>query len=400
MKKKNKGRKIYKTKEKNYYGKSPAGKAFSIGLSALLIGGIGFIGYSIAEPIVNYTKKKGDNTSSSSYSGEYEPGAEDVSGSVGTTIAQNQNISAENYHAAALSTLDLTSLDSLKTALNRIPKNQEIEFVEIPLKISGGEIYYQSSAYYAVQSGAIQGHLTLEEIVKAVKDAGYKPAAILSIFKDHILPKTDRAGGYITENTDEQWIDNDVSAGGKPWTSPYSELALNYSLEIVTEVAEAGFDKVICSDMIFPEFRTYDLEILGPKLSGSDRYMALTSAANLFYDKIISKGSSMQIEVSASDLLKGNNDIISQPMMLNASSIVVNINIDEISYGVYTSETVYEFTGTASEKVKKMLGLINDELHGFRNIAVRISGSTVGTDELLKAKEEISEFGYKSYVIG
>ena len=61
MKVKNKGRKIYKTKEKNYYGKSPVGKAFSVGLTVLLIGGIGFIGYSVAEPIINYTKKKGDN---------------------------------------------------------------------------------------------------------------------------------------------------------------------------------------------------------------------------------------------------------------------------------------------------------------------------------------------------
>ena len=35
MKFKNKGRKIYKTKEKNYYGKSPVGKAFSVGLTVL-----------------------------------------------------------------------------------------------------------------------------------------------------------------------------------------------------------------------------------------------------------------------------------------------------------------------------------------------------------------------------
>lgn len=400
MKQKNKGRKIYKTKEKNYYGKSPAGKAFSAGLTVLLIGGIGFIGYSIAEPIVNYTKKKGDNTAPSSLSSELEPGSDPATDNVGSTIAPVENISAESYHAAAVTTLDLISLDSLKAALNRIPKNQEIEFVEIPLKVSGGEIYYQSSAYYAVQSGAIQSQLTLADIVKTVEDAGYKPAAIMSIFKDHILPRTDRDGGYITEYTDEQWIDNDVAAGGKPWASPYSSVALNYYAEIVGEVSAAGFDRVICTDMVFPEFRSYDLEILSPKLSGSDRYMALTSAANLFYDKIISNGSTMQIEVSATDLLKGNNDIISQPMMLNVSSIVLNINVDEISNGVYTSETVYEFSGTAAEKVKKMLALVSDEIQAFRNVAVRISGSSVGTDELLKAKEEISEFGYKSYVIG
>ena len=74
MKRKNKGRKIYKTKEKNYYGKSPLGKALSAALTVLLIGGIGFIGYSVAEPIINYTQHKGDKpeqeTSASETTGE------------------------------------------------------------------------------------------------------------------------------------------------------------------------------------------------------------------------------------------------------------------------------------------------------------------------------------------
>ena len=64
MKRKNKGRKIYKTKEKNYYGKSPVGKFMSGLLTVLLIGGIGFIGYSVAEPIINYTQHKGDKPAS------------------------------------------------------------------------------------------------------------------------------------------------------------------------------------------------------------------------------------------------------------------------------------------------------------------------------------------------
>ena len=49
MGRKTKGRKIYKTKEKNYYGKTPLGKAFSVALSVLLIGGLGFIGYNIVD---------------------------------------------------------------------------------------------------------------------------------------------------------------------------------------------------------------------------------------------------------------------------------------------------------------------------------------------------------------
>ena len=62
MKIKNKGRKIYKTKEKNFYGKSIPNKIFSAGLTVLFLSGVVFLGYSVAEPIMNYTKKKGDNS--------------------------------------------------------------------------------------------------------------------------------------------------------------------------------------------------------------------------------------------------------------------------------------------------------------------------------------------------
>ena len=53
MKIKNKGRKIYKTKEKNFYGKSIPNKIFSAGLTVLFLSGVVFLGYSVAEPIMN-----------------------------------------------------------------------------------------------------------------------------------------------------------------------------------------------------------------------------------------------------------------------------------------------------------------------------------------------------------
>ncbi|MDE5765237.1 MAG: hypothetical protein K2I00_09810 [Ruminococcus sp.] len=58
--KKIKGRKIYKTKERNYLGRNPFSKFMSGALTVLLIGGIGFLGYSLAEPIINYTRHEGD----------------------------------------------------------------------------------------------------------------------------------------------------------------------------------------------------------------------------------------------------------------------------------------------------------------------------------------------------
>ena len=222
MKFRNKGRKIYKTKEKNYYGKSPAGKAFSIGLSILLIGGIGFIGYSVAEPIVNYTKKKGDDKAA--VSSDVSPSSDEstseslispTNGDSGLANA-HQKMNFGTYSAAAVKEGDLMNGDTLKLALKRLPTGQDIEYIEVPLKVKGGRIYYSSSVYYAMQSQAFPEMMELDEIVDIITDSGYKPVAVVSTFYDNLLPVIDGGAGYRTADTDEQWIDNDYEAGGKP----------------------------------------------------------------------------------------------------------------------------------------------------------------------------------------
>ena len=86
-------------------------------------------------------------------------------------------------------------------------------------------------------------------------------------------------------------------------------------------------------------------------------------------------------------------------MLLKVNTVVLNIDVDAISYGVYTGETVYEFNGTPAENVKKMLDLVSDDVEDF-NVAVRVSGVTASTQDLLDAKDEIVEYGFDSYVLG
>lgn len=404
MKFRNKGRKLYKTKEKNYYGKSPMGKFMSGVLSVLLIGGIGFIGYSVAEPIVNYSKKKGDDTSVSETT--EAPSETDVSGEIVTTTEPDpyvqQPVSAEEYRAISFTSDDLATEEALKLALHRIPSGQNIEYVELPLKVSGGQINYSSNVLMASQLQPLSGKLSLETIVNTVREADYKPVAVVSAFNDSILPANYPQTGFVTTDTGEQWNDDDPAAGGRPWTTPNSETVRNYVADLLGEISGAGFEKVICTDMVYPQFRETDLAILDPVLSTPDRYKALTMSANMFNERILSKGSTMMLEISAVDILKNNDDIISQPMLLNVQSLVLNINIDDIRYGVYASDTNYEFSGTASDMVKTMLenDKIKQRLNQFSNVVIRISGSSVGIDELLKAKEEVAAHKYISFVVG
>ncbi len=403
MKFKNKGRKIYKTKEKNYYGKSAAGKAFSIGLTILLIGGIGFIGYSVAEPLVNYSKKKGDKEPVSTSEIVTATESAEITTSYftddsGEKIPPRQSVKFETYKAAALKETDLLSADALELAIGKLPTGQGIEYLEVPLKVKGGAVYYSTNVFLAGASKAYPEMLTLEQIVNTVEKAGYKPAAVISIFNDNLLPVTDGSTGYRTYSTDEQWIDNDPAAGGKPWASPYSELAVDYNADIAGEISAAGFQKVICSDLVFPQFRQSDLELLDPELSLPSRSMKMTAAANLLNDRILKNGSSMFVEISAADIIKGSKDIL-QPMLLNVNTVVLNINIDELSSGVYTSETVYDFSGSVTEKAEKAVKLVESDLSDF-NVVIRLSGNSPSMMELIETRDFLIKKGYSSFVLG
>lgn len=395
MKFKNKGRKIYKTKEKNYRGKSPAGKFFSGALSVLLIGGIGFLGYSVAEPIINYTKKTGDDDATIQ-STEITT-VDDTSVTV-ATLDVPVNINIEQFKAASLSVSDISDINKLKSALQNISADSGIEYVSVPLKVSGGEIYYASAVYEAQMCGAVQSTLSLSEITAEIRGAGYKPTAEISILRDNILPKTYPDTGYKTIDDGSRWIDNTVESGGKPWISPFSDSAQAYISAISDEVAAADFDKVICSDIIFPPFRESDLALLGDEVNGSERYLALTSIVNLIYNKMINNGTSMYLQVSAVDLLKGSSEVI-QPMLLDVNTLVLDIDFDLIGDSVTAENTVYEFAGTASEKTSKIIGLIQHKLSDY-NIVVRLAGANTDKSELLKAKDSIAEYGYVSYIIG
>lgn len=401
MRFKNKGRKIYKTKEKNYYGKSPVGKAFSVGLTVLLLGGIGFLGYSVAEPIIKYTKKAGDSELPQPTTLPTEAPTDDSGNLIGMesdTPSENPENDTEAILGYSLSVNDLMNKDVLKTALKRIPEEQDIQYVEVPLKVPGGKVYYASNIFTALHSGAIQGQMSLGEIVSTITEEGYKPIADICTFNDNITPATFPELGYLIMSDGSQWLDDDYEDGGKPWTSPFSQVAVDYNISMINEISGSGFSKVICSDFTFPEFHDSDIDFLGESILSPDRYKVMTSAANTFYEHITNKGSKMLLEVSASEVLKGNKDIL-QPLVLKVNTLVVNIDLDEIRYGVFTGDTVYEFSGTPAENVDKMLDLIAEDISSF-NVIVKIKGVNFNPSDLIKASEKVKENGFNSCIIG
>lgn len=401
-----KGRKIYKTKEKNYYGKSPLGKFLSGALTMLLIGGIGFIGYSIAEPVINYTQHKGDqpatepDTTEPYVPAETQPasGAQPTSVPVTAIEPEKTDIVFDGYMAAAIPESAMDSAESISYAIASVPADRGIEYIEVPLKAKGGKVWYSSGLPAAQYSGAVQSQLTLSEIAEIIENNGFKPAAVISAFEDSILPLSYPDSGYVTIDDGSQWIDNGLEYGGKPWITPYSQTGLDYLSGLVDEISGEGFDRVICADLKFPYFRDSDLDLLDERLSRSDRCMALTSAANLLYNKCLSNGASMFVEVSAADIIRGNDDVL-QPMLLSSNTVVLNIDIAELSAGVSDGMTIHEFNGTPEEITEKCLKSTEDKLKDL-NVSVRISGTGYTPEQLIKAEEKAAGLGYRSFVLG
>lgn len=395
MKRKHKGRKIYKTKEKNYYGKSPLGKFLSAALTVLLIGGIGFIGYSVAEPVINYTQHKGDKPEENTTSAETTDGTapEDA-----TSPTEGAPKAPEKFTAAGLVPTDMVSSAALQTALSAVPRDAGVEFVEVPLKARGGKIYYATASQEAHACGAVSSSLTLADIVKAIEDSGFKPAAEISTFYDNQLPTYLPEAGYVTVDDGSQWVDNDPQHGGAPWTTPTSAEALTYITDIIGEATDAGFERVICTDIMYPYFRESDLALLDEQYGRTDRFLALTSAANLFYEKSVSGGASMYVGVSAADMLRGNCDVLNAPL-LSANTVVLSIDTDELKDGVTDGKMLYEFEGSPADMTEKCLGFLSGRLTDF-NVTVRISGSAATAEELAAAKDKAAAHGYSSFVIG
>jgi len=394
MKFKNKGRKIYKTKEKNYYGKGKSGRFMNIGLTLLLTGGLVFVGYSIAEPLLNYTKKKGDS-SISSLGSSMGVSTDSLSDDSQSDLESLEELN-KNYDCYFLGRSSLDDIDYLEDELAEISES-DVDYVVIPLKVSGGKIYYSSSVRGAEYSGAVVSYLELDDITSAVSEAGLKSIAYMSVLDDNIYPASYPDSGYRIEESGSIWLDDSPDNGGQPWLNPFSYDAVEYAESLADEITLAGFDKIIFSDIVFPPFRESDLDYIGETVSESGRYTKLVSLANELYDTAGKNEVPSMLEVSASDIASGNAEVL-RPELLSFNTIVVNIDFDDLYSIENQSGRVYEFNGDTVSNAKKIMRIIKDDIEKFK-VIIRLSGENLYEEEIEDVKQALIKLGYESYIL-
>lgn len=132
-------------------------------------------------------------------------------------------------------------------------KTDGMDSVMIDLKSRDGWVVYPIEYkdgfddYYTAKDT-----VDLKDVAKQIREAGMKPIASIYTFMDRRFQQAETYAGILYGNSDSFWLDNSLDAGGKSWLNPYSPLAREYIVKLMSDAAEAGFGEIVLREFRFP----------------------------------------------------------------------------------------------------------------------------------------------------
>jgi len=314
-------------KERDIVG--PGRTLLSICFTFVVAGAIGVLGYSIAKPILQFSSKDSETETLSVAETNVitTPPVTTSSTTITTTTAATTEIEEVVTIALRLGVrLDSEALNDLESLQNAITAAKEaqpdLSFLVLPLKIEGGAVLYQTDVELAKNCGAVQGSLTLDEIISTVKQAELIPIAECSLLNDCLLPDGDASAGYVIASSGSRWLDNSPENGGLPWANPFSDVTVTYLTDLTTELAVAGFSQIWCCDVNFPSFRSSDLELIGETVQDENCGEVLTELLNTLANAV---NVPLMFEADGNALIDGTVEAF-RPEELELSGIVLDLD--------------------------------------------------------------------------
>lgn len=353
----------------------------SIFFSAVLASFFALIGYSVAKPFGDIGKIQN------------EPIPELFSEPENPTEEFDDPNAVKAYW---LPETEIPDMETLERMLGRIDSSYNTAV--IPLKIKGGKLNYASANEGAQMAGASSETMELEEIVNAVRNHGWKPAASLDTLGDNLYPKADKAAGFVYKKGGELWYDAAENRGGKPWLSPSSSAALSYLCSITSEIASAGFELLIATNVQYPQFSRIGLDAIGETVTNENRYLDLIDTVNNIAGAADSKGKDMWIEIPAAEMFTETYEVF-QPLLLETDKTVLKINLDDFRGTVVCGEENVDFSGlSTAEKVEKVCDIAETYIYKTSFIP-EITGTSLTSTDKTEAAEVLKSMKYYSYVI-
>lgn len=309
--------------------------------------------------------------------------------------SSNDNVTYEdNISAYYLTEEDISSEDALTSALSSLDSSYNT--VVLPLKAQGGMLNYNSQINSARNAGVVASYVDLSSLVQIIKDKGLKPYASISVLYDNVYPKTFKKSAYQFEDGTGSWWDDYGEKGGKPWLSPFADDTKNYLSAISAELTEDGIEGIICSDVIFPNFREKDLGYIGEIVKNPDRYTALLDVLNVIQNS--ANGQSVMFQFSLFDALKGNVEALKAEELNQNIVLVPSINLNELSTTFsYDGNSISLGSQSTYNKVKLSMELFQ-KMTGNLKVVPSIDLNSLTASQKKDVLSALENLGYKEYI--
>lgn len=348
----------------NLYNKRKSKKkqVLTIVITVVAACALGVLGFGLGKPLLEYFSGKNnisDNSSAwtppESEESSSEASPESSSATSSEPLPEPIPEMTDIYFLPEDAALSTASLNSALAAA----KTAGAKTVAVTLKNETGNFLYNSAIKSLASRDIITGTLSAEQICKAIKDAGFVPAARISTLKDRLCGYKDVTdGGYRIAGSGVTWHDDRDEKGGKPWLSPFKTQTLQFIGEITEELSAAGFRHIIAVNTMYPKFHREDISTYLSDLPLSDnkaRLEALRNVVNSAKAGAEKNGAALWLEISGESVITQNKlctdaEICADSETMAAVKIIVDYTPSEAASEVYSKAKEF------AAKLKTALG--------------------------------------------
>lgn len=404
------GRKIYtyRVKNRRVFSKNhPMRSAFGMILTLVMIVFAGIVGYSVVAPIAERLTAEAEQPTSvpdpfdpdalPTTTAPQDPDAETTATTTAATTAPVSGLHFKSpvtlgYLAAAEDLTDVEQLSQQAASLAAKGYNSMI----LPLKTAGGKLTYASSVEAAAVSQATDSSLpTLAQLRETCLAQHMGCMALFSTLDDQTYPLGFAEGAYLFAETGERWLDGSAENGGKPWISPFAEPARTYLADLAQEITDAGFQRVFCTDLIFPAFFDTDIACIGNELAEqSARSEALNAVLGSLSERAAGTVYTFDLQTAAA----GKEETLLGKL---AASQTVCVKMDPVGFETaFTLDgTVYDPAGLTDAEKTGLLLRAAERIAEQRTLYPCIKGSTLSDAALQEMLDVLYDAGYRTMLI-
>jgi len=185
-------------------------------------------------------------------------------------------------------------------------KSAGMDSVMIDLKSRTGWVVYPIEYKEGYDDYYTAGDtISLEDVAKQIREAGMKPIASIYTFMDRRFQQAETYAGILYGDGDSFWLDNSLDVGGKSWLNPYSPLAREYIVKLMSDAAEAGFGEIVLREFRFPVGAAMD-KMRFVYDEGQSKQDCLKIADDYFREKAAELNVLLWIEYPAAAFLDGD----------------------------------------------------------------------------------------------